>query len=137
VTEYAMQTPDGVWRVEVVKRGRARWYRTVRGGNQLDWLSIAAVHRILSEAGVDMANLTGVTDWPPGPVDNANPLGCPNRYSGVMPMPEECIAARLHQALDHHERAGRRARHGGGGPDRTRHCAHRRGRRSYSGSRHG
>jgi len=34
VTEYAMQTPDGAWRVEVVKRGR--WCRTVQGDNQLD-----------------------------------------------------------------------------------------------------
>jgi hypothetical protein len=65
VIEYAMQTPDGAWQVEVVKRGRTRWYRIVRGDNQLDWLSIAAVHRILGEAGIDMADLTEVTDRPP------------------------------------------------------------------------
>jgi hypothetical protein len=41
VTEYAMQTLDGVWRVEVVKRRRTRWYRIVQDGNQLDGLSIA------------------------------------------------------------------------------------------------
>jgi hypothetical protein len=51
--EGAMQTPDGAWRVEVVRRGRTRWYRIVHGEDVLDWLSIAAVERILDEAGVD------------------------------------------------------------------------------------
>jgi bifunctional non-homologous end joining protein LigD len=50
--EGAMQTPDGTWRVEVVRRGRTRWYRIVHGDDVLDWLSIAAVERILDEAGV-------------------------------------------------------------------------------------
>ena len=57
VVEYAMQTPDGAWRVEVVKRGRTRWYRVLHGDNELDWLSIAAVQRVLAEAGIDMADL--------------------------------------------------------------------------------
>jgi bifunctional non-homologous end joining protein LigD len=48
-----MQTPDGRWRVEVVRRGRTRWYRIVHGEDVLDWLSIAAVERILDEAGDD------------------------------------------------------------------------------------
>ena len=47
-----MQTPNGVWRVEVVKRDRTRWYRVVHGDNALYWLSIAAVQRARSEAGV-------------------------------------------------------------------------------------
>jgi bifunctional non-homologous end joining protein LigD len=51
--EGAMQTPDGAWRVEVVRRGRSRWYRVVHGEEIRDWLSIAAVERILDEAGVD------------------------------------------------------------------------------------
>ncbi len=51
--EGAMQTPDGAWRVEVVRRGRTRWYRIVHGDDVLDWLSISAVERILDEAGVD------------------------------------------------------------------------------------
>ena len=51
--EGAMQTPDGVWRVEIVRRHRNRWYRIVHGEDVLDWLSIAAVERILDEAGVD------------------------------------------------------------------------------------
>ncbi len=71
VIEYAMQTPDGAWRVEVVKRGRNRWYRIRHGDDELDWLSIDAVQRILAEAGVDLADLHEVVDQPVGPVDNA------------------------------------------------------------------
>jgi bifunctional non-homologous end joining protein LigD len=56
----------------VVKRGRDRWYRIVQGDNQIDWLTIAGVHRILGEAGVDLADLTEATDQPPGAVDNPN-----------------------------------------------------------------
>jgi bifunctional non-homologous end joining protein LigD len=52
-----MQTPDGEWRVEVVRRGRNRWYRIVHGDEVLDWLSIAAVERILDDAGVDRRTL--------------------------------------------------------------------------------
>jgi bifunctional non-homologous end joining protein LigD len=57
VIEGAMQTPDGAWRVEVIRRGRTRWYRIRHGEDEVDWLSIAAVQRILAEAGVDMAGL--------------------------------------------------------------------------------
>jgi bifunctional non-homologous end joining protein LigD len=55
--EAAMRTPDGRWRVEIVRRGRTRWYRIVNGDNEIDWLSISAVERILAEAGVDMGSL--------------------------------------------------------------------------------
>lgn len=55
--EGAMVTPDGAWRVEVVRRGRTRWYRVVHGDDVIDWLSIAAVERILDEAGVDRSSL--------------------------------------------------------------------------------
>lgn len=51
--EGALQTPDGAWRVEVVRRGRTRWYRIVHGDEVQDRLSIAAVERILDAAGVD------------------------------------------------------------------------------------
>ena len=53
VVEGAMQTPDGRWRVEVVRRGRTHWYRIVHGDDVIDWLSITAVERILDEAGED------------------------------------------------------------------------------------
>ena len=52
-----MQTPDGAWRVEVVRRGRTRWYRIVHGAEVIDWLSITAVERLLAEAGVDLHTL--------------------------------------------------------------------------------
>jgi hypothetical protein len=55
--EGAMQTPDGAWRVEVVRRGTSLWYRIVHGDDVLDWLSISAVERILDEAGVDRRTL--------------------------------------------------------------------------------
>lgn len=61
-----MRTPDGVWRVEVVRRrgSRNRWYRIIRGDEDavLDWLSITAVERILAEAGIDMSTLVEVHD---------------------------------------------------------------------------
>lgn len=66
IVESAMQTPDRLWRVEVVRpRGRrTSWYRIVRGDDDavLDWLSITAVERILTEAGVDLATLVPVLD---------------------------------------------------------------------------
>ena len=36
-----MQTPDGDWRVEIVKRGQSQWYRIVHLDSVVDWLSIA------------------------------------------------------------------------------------------------
>jgi hypothetical protein len=57
VVEAAMATADGAWRVEIVRRGRTRWYRLVHGDDVIDWLSIASVERILDEAGVDMGAL--------------------------------------------------------------------------------
>jgi bifunctional non-homologous end joining protein LigD len=64
--EAAMQTPDGQWRVEIVRRGDSRWYRIVHADDLIDWLSIAAVERILDQAGVDRSTLTPV---PPPPTD--------------------------------------------------------------------
>jgi bifunctional non-homologous end joining protein LigD len=60
-----MQTPDGVWRVEVYQRPRSRdswWYRLVNVPNDsvVEDLSIAAVQRLLAEAGVDVADLVEV-----------------------------------------------------------------------------
>jgi bifunctional non-homologous end joining protein LigD len=55
--ESAMSTPDGAWCVEVIRRGKSRWFRIVHGEDVIDWLSITAVERILGEAGVDMAAL--------------------------------------------------------------------------------
>ena len=55
-----MQTPDGAWRIEVVRRNRTRWYRIVHGEDVIDWLSISAVERILDEAGVERRFLVEV-----------------------------------------------------------------------------
>jgi bifunctional non-homologous end joining protein LigD len=55
--EGAMQTPDGAWRVEIVRRGRTHWYRIVHGDEVHDWLSITAVERILADAGVRLDSL--------------------------------------------------------------------------------
>jgi hypothetical protein len=56
----AMETPDGLWRVEIVRRSGTRWYRIAHGEDVFDWLSIAAVERILDEAGVDRHTLVEV-----------------------------------------------------------------------------
>ncbi len=55
--EGAMQTPDGRWRIEVVRRGASRWYRILHDDNTLDWLAITDVERILRDVGVDMSRL--------------------------------------------------------------------------------
>ncbi|GGQ58949.1 non-homologous end-joining DNA ligase [Couchioplanes azureus] len=55
--EGALQTPDGRWRVEIVRRGGQRFYRLVHGDNIVDGLVIATVERLLAEAGVDIASL--------------------------------------------------------------------------------
>jgi hypothetical protein len=60
--EGALQTPDGAWRVEIVRRGKSRWYRILHGDNAVDWLSIAGVERLLGEAGVGMADLVEAVD---------------------------------------------------------------------------
>jgi len=72
--QAAMQTPDGQWRVEIVRRGDSRWYRLVHGDDLIDWLSIAAVERILDQAGVDRSTLTTVPPQPTDPPRGTEPL---------------------------------------------------------------
>ena len=57
VVEGALESPDGRWRVEAVRRGRDRFYRLIHGDNVIDGLAIATLERLLAEAGVDMADL--------------------------------------------------------------------------------
>ena len=53
-----MQTPDGAWRVEVVRhQSGGRWYRLVHGENVVDYLTIGRVAELLAQAGIDMADL--------------------------------------------------------------------------------
>ena len=72
--EGFLQTPDGAWRVEIVRRGRTSWYRVVNEARdlELDWLSIASVERILRELGVDLADLVQPTDEPPPASDGTH-----------------------------------------------------------------
>ncbi|MDY7089810.1 MAG: non-homologous end-joining DNA ligase [Actinomycetota bacterium] len=56
----AMQTPDGRWRVEAVRRGRQDFFRLIHGDNIVDGLVIATVERLLEEAGVHLADLVDV-----------------------------------------------------------------------------
>lgn len=56
----AMATPDGRWRVEVVRRNGADWYRVRHGESVADGLAIASVRRILEDAGVDLGDLLEV-----------------------------------------------------------------------------
>lgn len=62
----AMATADGRWRVEAVQRGRQQFYRLIHGDNVIDGLAIATVTRLLAEAGIDLADLTEVTERPTG-----------------------------------------------------------------------
>ena len=68
--EYALQSPDGEWRVEIVKRGRTQWYRLVHGDSILDWLAQATLERTLHQAGVDLADLVEVPEAQPQTVRN-------------------------------------------------------------------
>lgn len=81
LVESAMQTPDGLWQVQVVRRRgqRTRWYRIVRGDDDavLDWLSISAVQRILDECGVDLATLVPVAETAAGGGGEAGPAAAP------------------------------------------------------------
>lgn len=54
----AMQTPDGTWRVEALRRGDTHWYRIVHGDNIVDGLTITGVQELLHEASIDLADLT-------------------------------------------------------------------------------
>lgn len=62
-----MQTPDGVWRVEVYRKPRSTtwWYRLVHGDNVVEDLSIASVERLLAEVGYDLADLEEVHEVAP------------------------------------------------------------------------
>jgi bifunctional non-homologous end joining protein LigD len=53
----SMQTPDGRWHVDIMRRGTSRWYRIRHGDNEFDWLDLPAVERILAEAGAELGEL--------------------------------------------------------------------------------
>jgi bifunctional non-homologous end joining protein LigD len=45
-------------------RSRTWWYRLRHGDDEIDWLTIGEVTRLLAEAGVDLADLVDVIDGP-------------------------------------------------------------------------
>lgn len=51
-----MQTPDGQWRIEAVRRGDDDFFRLVHGGNVIDDVLIEDLLNLLARAGVDMAD---------------------------------------------------------------------------------
>jgi bifunctional non-homologous end joining protein LigD len=53
-----MQTTDGTWRVEAVRRGSTHWYRIIHDDNTIDWLTITDVEHLLHQAGIDLGDLT-------------------------------------------------------------------------------
>jgi bifunctional non-homologous end joining protein LigD len=55
--EGALATPDGKWRVEVVRRDGQRSYRLLHADNVIDGLDLAAVEQLLGRAGVDLGDL--------------------------------------------------------------------------------
>lgn len=57
IVEGALETADGRWRVEAVRRSKDRFYRLVHGDNIIEGLAIATVERLLAEAGIGMADL--------------------------------------------------------------------------------
>jgi hypothetical protein len=60
VTEGALRTADGYWTVEVIRYGRARWYRISHATTVLEErASLGTVQRIL---GVAMATLEPVEE---------------------------------------------------------------------------
>jgi hypothetical protein len=60
VVEGTLQTPDGYWRVQVVRYGRSRWYRVSHATTVLEErASLGTVQRILGNA---MATLEPVEE---------------------------------------------------------------------------
>jgi bifunctional non-homologous end joining protein LigD len=55
--EGALTTPDGKWRVEVVRRDGQRSYRLLHADNVIDGLDLASVEQLLARAGVDLGDL--------------------------------------------------------------------------------
>jgi bifunctional non-homologous end joining protein LigD len=56
--EGALQTPDGQWQVEVVRRGDDQFFRLLHNDNIIDGLAIDALEQVLAEAGINMNDLT-------------------------------------------------------------------------------
>jgi hypothetical protein len=63
--EGALQSPDGSWQVQVVRRGAVTSYRITHDDDVIDWLpEITDVEDILTSAGIPMQDLQPVPDAP-------------------------------------------------------------------------
>jgi bifunctional non-homologous end joining protein LigD len=58
--EGALQTPDGQWQVDVVRRGDGQFFRLLHNGSVVDGLTIDGLEQVLTEAGIDMSALVEV-----------------------------------------------------------------------------
>lgn len=56
----AVQTRDGLWRVEVTQVGQQAWCRILRAGRIYGQLDVATTERVLARAGVDLVDLEPV-----------------------------------------------------------------------------
>jgi bifunctional non-homologous end joining protein LigD len=55
--EGTLATPDGRWRVQVIRRAGLRSYRLLHADNVVEGLELAAVEQLLRGAGVDLGDL--------------------------------------------------------------------------------
>jgi hypothetical protein len=58
ITDGAMQTADGRWRVEVIRRETNSWYRLIHDTDVVDLLDLDSVEALLAKAGIAMSALT-------------------------------------------------------------------------------
>ncbi|MEV6851420.1 hypothetical protein [Actinoplanes sp. NPDC051411] len=58
--EGALATPDGRWRVEVIRRDGLRSYRLLHADNVIEGLELTAVEQLLARAGVDLGDLVEI-----------------------------------------------------------------------------
>jgi hypothetical protein len=54
----SLQTPDGAWRVGIVRRDDLSCYRLIHGDGVVDRLQLPDLQQLLHAAGVDLADLT-------------------------------------------------------------------------------
>jgi bifunctional non-homologous end joining protein LigD len=53
----------------VIQRGNNQFYRLIHGDNAIDGLSVATLDQLLTEAGIDKADLIAVEEQDPAAAD--------------------------------------------------------------------
>lgn len=65
IVEGTLRTPDSYWLVEVVRYGRARWYRVTHATTVLEErASLATVQRILGDTFAELERVDGQAGHP-------------------------------------------------------------------------